>query len=580
MGRHTEAEQLVRQALEIDANYTPALTKLAEQAADRALAPRGDAKSLQEALALYERLASEGPLDEAALRKVANLKMLSGDVDGAIQATRQLAEMRPGDPQITQMLYRLLIHTNEEEEALSVLLTFVIKHPDELGLIEEADRLAAKNDAWERVARELGAGIDGQGPSAAQALLGEAYLRLGKMDAASRALEQALAADSGDRTTRFRLVLAYQGVGRLADAATLARNMTRDDPSDAFAHLVLARILDRQRDYDGALQSYSSALLLLNSGATDEDRRDRDVVRRSMVEVYMTRDQLSEAKRTIDALEEPQLTEALRLRSRLALLSEDWSEARDAARELRAQDDAGYAARVEGEVLLRTGKAAKAEARFDEAIEILGPQSRWIMARIYSDADRDTEGESLLRDWIDVEPKNADAHFELGRFLYLADRFDEAEVALTQAFTLNPVHAPALNFLGYSLAERKERLDEALTLIKRALAVDAWDGAYLDSLGWVYFQMGDYEAARVPLEQAVREYPHDPTILEHLGDLYARLGERELAVSAWAKALEADPEDEEGLRGKIDGADAIPDASEESAAVDGPRGADSPPIDR
>ena len=127
---------------------------------------------------------------------------------------------------------------------------------------------------------------------------------------------------------------------------------------------------------------------------------------------------------------------------------------------------------------------------------------------------------------------------------------------LREAFRLDPDHAPALNFLGYSLAERSLRLDEALALIQRALTLDGSNGAYLDSLGWVYYQMGRYLEARDPLERAAREYPHDGTVLEHLGDLYMKIGEVDMALAAWGRALVAGPEDETALRMKVDGAEA------------------------
>ena len=102
------------------------------------------------------------------------------------------------------------------------------------------------------------------------------------------------------------------------------------------------------------------------------------------------------------------------------------------------------------------------------------------------------------------------------------------------------------------MAERRVRLDEALVLIQRALSLDSSNGAYLDSLGWVYYQMGRYPEAREPLERAAREYPHDGTVLEHLGDLYLELGETDLAYVAWRRALDAGAEDDAALRAKLE----------------------------
>ena len=127
----------------------------------------------------------------------------------------------------------------------------------------------------------------------------------------------------------------------------------------------------------------------------------------------------------------------------------------------------------------------------------------------------------------------------------------QAEASLRRTLELEASHAPALNFLGYSMADDRVHLEEALDLVQRALEMDPWNGAYLDSLGWVYFQMGRFEEAREPLEAAARELPADAVVLEHLGDLYERRGQNDLAISAWGQALDNDPSDRAKIEAKI-----------------------------
>ena len=251
---------------------------------------------------------------------------------------------------------------------------------------------------------------------------------------------------------------------------------------------------------------------------------------------------------------------ALRVLAQMAIREEDWNTARQAARRLK-ESLSSEAMLLEGEIHLRTGRWAKGEAKLREAIAGLGPSSRARVAGLYAELDRPEAGERLLREWIERDPNNANGRFALGRYLFSLERTEEAEAEMRVTFRLEPAHGPALNFLGYSLAERSERLDEALELIQRALINDAWDGAYLDSLGWVYFQMGRYGEAREPLERAVREYPTDPTILEHLGDVYVKLDERDLASRAWARALAAGPVDAVALREKMSHAGLDPEAA-------------------
>ncbi|MDX6765530.1 MAG: tetratricopeptide repeat protein [Candidatus Methylacidiphilales bacterium] len=112
------------------------------------------------------------------------------------------------------------------------------------------------------------------------------------------------------------------------------------------------------------------------------------------------------------------------------------------------------------------------------------------------------------------------------------------ELALRRCLDMNPDDHEALNFLGYSLAERGERLEEARALILRAVELQPTNGAYLDSLGWVHYQQGRYRHARAYLARAEKKMPGDPVVLEHLGDAWLKLGHPARARECWTRALE------------------------------------------
>jgi uncharacterized protein HemY len=93
-----------------------------------------------------------------------------------------------------------------------------------------------------------------------------------------------------------------------------------------------------------------------------------------------------------------------------------------------------------------------------------------------------------------------------------------------------------LNYLGYMLADRNVRLDEASQLIKKALEIQPDNPAFLDSMGWVYFRQGKYTEAQGLLERAL-EHMADPTVHDHLGDVYARQGRTKEAIVEWQASL-------------------------------------------
>jgi tetratricopeptide (TPR) repeat protein len=117
-------------------------------------------------------------------------------------------------------------------------------------------------------------------------------------------------------------------------------------------------------------------------------------------------------------------------------------------------------------------------------------------------------------------------------------KYDQAEQAFRQVLQQNPSNSTTLNYLGYMLADHNTHLEEALTLIKKALSLEPQNPAYIDSLGWVYFKLGNYDLAEENLRQAAERTPNDATIQDHLAELYARTGRLKLAVSHWERALD------------------------------------------
>jgi len=127
------------------------------------------------------------------------------------------------------------------------------------------------------------------------------------------------------------------------------------------------------------------------------------------------------------------------------------------------------------------------------------------------------------------------------------DQWPQAEADLRHALELNPDQPQVLNYLGYSLVEKQEKLDEALDMIERAVAAQPNSGFIVDSLGWVLFRLGRYEEAVGHMETAVELMPVDPVVTDHLGDVYWAVGRYREAEFQWRRALSfIDPDDTDG----------------------------------
>jgi tetratricopeptide (TPR) repeat protein len=143
----------------------------------------------------------------------------------------------------------------------------------------------------------------------------------------------------------------------------------------------------------------------------------------------------------------------------------------------------------------------------------------------------------------DGESRPLPSHFYFwyGSACERAGNFEEAERLLQRCLELDPESGQALNYLAYMWADKGIQLEKALTYVTRALKVVPDEGAYLDTLGWVYYRQGEYGKALKCLRKAARAMPDDPVIHDHLGDALYALGEPGEARRYWQKSLELEP---------------------------------------
>jgi tetratricopeptide (TPR) repeat protein len=140
---------------------------------------------------------------------------------------------------------------------------------------------------------------------------------------------------------------------------------------------------------------------------------------------------------------------------------------------------------------------------------------------------------------LSTTPDEADyVNFVWGSLMERQKKYDQAETLFKKVLANDSRNAMVLNYLGYMLADRGVRLDEALGYIKRAVDLDPQNSAYLDSLGWAYFKLGDYVLAEVNLRRASDHLSSDPTVQDHLGELFAKTGRLKQAALHWENALQ------------------------------------------
>lgn len=190
--------------------------------------------------------------------------------------------------------------------------------------------------------------------------------------------------------------------------------------------------------------------------------------------------------------------------------------------------------------LMLVAESCRGQGRFSESIPFL----LRALARVDAGAETGLE--------VEKDALKAALRFQLGEAYERSRRYDEAADQFRAVLALQPENSHALNYLGYMWADNGENLEQALDLIRRAVDLDPNNGAFVDSLGWALFRLGEFEQARRHLERANQLVPRDSTILEHLGDVYVALGDPQRAREAYEQALAInDEENVESVRRKL-----------------------------
>lgn len=200
-------------------------------------------------------------------------------------------------------------------------------------------------------------------------------------------------------------------------------------------------------------------------------------------------------------------------------------------------------------ILMRARKLDEALILLDTAREKFPdtPQISYFYGLVYSDrkdfpnALKFLDETARLASASNPELLDAIFYFYLGAALERNGKFDAAVEKFRRAIEMNPDYADAYNYLGYLFAERGMNLDEARHLVQRALAIESNNGAFLDSLGWIYYRLKQLPEALAQLQRAAELIPNDPVIHEHLGEVYRALGDAAQALAHFNKAAELDP---------------------------------------
>jgi tetratricopeptide (TPR) repeat protein len=405
--------------------------------------------------------------------------------------------------------------------------------------------------------------------------LAAALTASGQMDAASKVYSQILGNDPQDAQALISQSNIERQQGHYEQAlATLkkAEPLVSDNQELSYDEALCYDALGRYDDAIHTLTSLLTATASKDGQYSDADRGNRALFLERLGIVQRESGKTDEAIATFDQMSV--LGGELATRA-IEYKIDTYRDARQYPKALKVAEDAANAMHLNHEIQLTYASQLADAGRLDEAIKIAEaqltgtPDDKFVdytLFDINQRARRWKEASSALDKAEAIATKPEDKiNVDLSRGM-LADRqklYDQAEIEYRKGLAIDPQNASIQNDLGYMLAERGIKLDEAVAMLKKAVDFDPQNYAYLDSLAWAYYKQGQYALAEDYERKAVMRLSTDPALLDHLGEIYAKTGKLQMAITQWEKALkayaaslppEADPADVEKLQHKLEGA--------------------------
>ena len=505
-----------------------------------------DEKMLPKAIEQYQKLVELSPKDVDALMILARLQKVAQNSVEAEKAYKKVLEMEP-----------------ENEDALTGLAMVYADVGDTKGAAEMLRRVTDKTPSL----RTLSA-------------LASAYEQMRDYALAAETLRRALELSPGNPEVRRAYAQNLLLADRVEDALKQYQAMAAEDPKDAQLQLRISQIYRQKGDFEKAREAankardldpqnldirYNEVNLLEAEGKLPEaintlreivkttarrsysgsEKGNRVLLLERLGLLYRSNDQHAEAVETFRQI--PELDPDLGGRAS-AQIVDTWRLAKEFPKALAESETAiqkypgdRVVRAVRASVLAEVGRGEEAAAELRKLLNGKSDRETWIsLAQVYEKLKNYAEMAKAIdaaEKLSQTKDEKESIAFMRGAMYEKLKKFDAAEAEFRKVLELNPKNSSALNYLGYMFADQNTRLQEAHDLIQRALEEEPNNGAYLDSLGWVYYRMGKLEQAESNLRRALERFAKDPTIHDHLGDVYFKQGRLKEAIDEWQISL-------------------------------------------
>lgn len=530
-------------------------------------------------------------------------------LDLAIAEYNKIVEIQPNDIEnrlLLGQLYSLSHNTAKAEEQFKTAQKI---DPNSEDVVLNLARLYTESGDIQRATAVLEAVSVDDRTAKMEFALGSTYDQLKENKKAIDAYQRAIAADPDNLDAERALAQSLLNDGQLEEALKIYKDISAGDPQDPQAYIRIAEIERRQGKYDQALGtlkkakslvkdsleiSFNEALLYDSLGRYDDATQ---LLEKLVASTAHANEEYSDLEKNNRAIFLERLANVYREENKTQLAIDTYNKMIAMGGEFAPR---GYQAKVDTYRDARMYPQATAAA--EEAAQKL-PKDRQIklmLAGQLVDSGKVEQGLDLAKAQLTGGPEDRETYLGIAQinirlrhwpeataaidkaeplsarqedkiYIYflrgtVAERqkhYDVAEEEFRKILAIDPNNSMTLNYLGYMLADRGVRLNESVTVLQKAVQLDPQNGAYLDSLGWAYFKLGQYGPAEENLRRALERMSTDPAVHDHMGELYEKTGRLKEAAAQWELSLleysrttpaDAEPGDVSKVQKKLEGA--------------------------
>ncbi len=478
--------------------------------------------------------------DAGAAERAIRLAVFARDEMRGLEAARVWVALAPQDPDARQVYGALLMRAGRVDEAVQQLQIVVAADAgDGEVFLSVGEMLGRERDreAGLRVMSELVSGRE----TNPNALLAYAQLaaRADEYERAAQLLEQFLAIHPDDARALAFYARVLQQKGDPEKAVSVLSSALKRNPDASEVRSTYARLLVDMRRYDEALEEFQQLA---------KDSPDNADVHYALGLLLLQTNRNEEAKQQfLELVRLGERTDAARYY--LGQIAENSDQPTAAINEYKrvSRGEHYLNAQIRAAVLLadngdvntaRSHLHALPQTTTQQAVRIYRAEAE-ILSRIDDLQGAMAVYNRALGEYVD----NPDLLYARAMLAERLDQLDVLEADLNTILSKDPDNADALNALGFTLADRTDRYEEALVLIERALAIKPDDFYIVDSMGWVLYRLGRYEESLTYLQRALL-LSNDPEVAAHLGEVLWVMGNRDAAREVWETALRTTPEDQ------------------------------------